>query len=116
MLHSEEMFKSLTKISWKLVKVFLILLISVCIIFKLFNNKHSQAPDESGSDKETDSGPLILLWNGYQEHDELWARVFHRMSSGTNGEISHNTVWAGRSNNLVSGGSALPRLRTLESH
>ena len=83
MLHSEEMFKSLTKISWKLVKVFLILLISVCIIFKLFNNKHSQAPDESGSDNETDSGPLILLWNGYQEHDELWARVFHRMSSGT---------------------------------
>lgn len=34
------------------------------------------------SDSNNQTTPLILLWNGYQEHDELWARVFHKMTSG----------------------------------
>ena len=75
------MFKFFTKISLIVVKIVLVLLIGVCIVIKLFNDdKPMLTPTESNN--KNASSPLILLWNGYQEHDELWARVFHKMTSG----------------------------------
>ena len=35
------------------------------------------------SDNQNASHPLILLWNGYQEDDSLYRRIFHRMTSGS---------------------------------
>ena len=75
------MFKFFTKISLTVVKIFLVFLIGVCIVIKLFNNEKPM-PYLNKSNNQTAASPLILLWNGYQEHDELWARVFHKMTSG----------------------------------
>ena len=71
------MVKFLKKISSKVVKIFLILSVVSCIIIKLLNK-----PIVSLSESNNPTAPLIILWNGYQEHDELWARVFHKMTSG----------------------------------
>ena len=76
-LSKYKMVMFLTKISSKVVKIFLILSVVACIIIKLFNK-----PIVSLSESNNPTAPLIILWNGYQEHDELWARVFHKMTSG----------------------------------
>ena len=75
------MFKFFTKISLTVCKIFVVFLVGVCICIKLFNNENP-TDSLSDSDNNTATSPLILLWNGYQEHDELWSRVFHKMTSG----------------------------------
>ena len=75
------MLKFFTKISLTVCKIFLVFLVGVCIVFKLLNNEKPKV-NLTDSNNKTATSPLILLWNGYQEHDELWSRVFHRMTSG----------------------------------